>query len=410
MDKSFSISIYLDTRRAKKDGTYPVKLRVFSNNPRKQKLFNTKFSFTEKDFNAIWESKKVRKEYRQVRLSLQALENSANKIADSLTEFSMEAFERKILSKKPGDVDVVSYYEQIIEQFKTNGQISTANSYRLSLNSLFDYHKKERLRFQEVTPQWLQGYKKHMVDDKDRSITTVSIYLRALRAVFNKALNDGFINTEIYPFGRRKFEIPNPKSVKKALTKDQLRTLYDAKPQTPEQEKAKAFWFFSYLCNGMNFKDIANLKYRDISDDKLVYRRAKTSNTSTEQAPVTIYLNDFTKKVIGDYGSADKVDNGLIFSIIAKKETPEENYRKVKNFVRFVNQHFLKFAKSAGITEMVSTYWARHSFATNAIRSGASMEFVSEALSHSSLKTTRSYFAGFEDEEKKKIAKRLMEF
>lgn len=82
----------------------------------------------------------------------------------------------------------------------------------------------------------------------------------------------------------------------------------------------------------------------------------------------------------------------------------------MKNFIRYINQHFRNFAKSIGIEEKVSTYWARHTFATNAIRNGASMEFVSEALSHSSINTTRAYFAGFENEEKKEFAKKLMDF
>jgi integrase/recombinase XerD len=84
--------------------------------------------------------------------------------------------------------------------------------------------------------------------------------------------------------------------------------------------------------------------------------------------------------------------------------------RQLSNFIRLVNQHFKNFALSLGIDENVSTYWARHSFATNAIRSGASMEFVSEALSHSSLNTTKNYFAGFESEAKKEFSKKMMEF
>jgi len=75
-----------------------------------------------------------------------------------------------------------------------------------------------------------------------------------------------------------------------------------------------------------------------------------------------------------------------------------------------INQHIKKLAETIELPSNISTYWARHSFATSAIRNGASMEFVSEALSHSDLKTTQSYFAGFEEESKKEIMKSLMEF
>ena len=75
-----------------------------------------------------------------------------------------------------------------------------------------------------------------------------------------------------------------------------------------------------------------------------------------------------------------------------------------------VNQNFLKYARSLGITEKISSYWARHSFATMAIRKGASMEYVGEAVGHSNPKTTKGYFAGFEDETKKEFALKLLEF
>jgi site-specific recombinase XerD len=99
-----------------------------------------------------------------------------------------------------------------------------------------------------------------------------------------------------------------------------------------------------------------------------------------------------------------------VFSFIDHSTTPVEQHRELKNFIRYINQHFVKFAKSIEINEKVSTYWARHSFATSAIRNGASLEYVSEALSHSNLKTTIGYFAGFEDEKKREIAHKIMDF
>jgi integrase/recombinase XerD len=410
MDKAVTISVYLDTRRKLQDGKYPVKIRVFRNKPRKQKLYRTKYAYTEDDFQKIWINKVRKKEYNVERLKLSAIENYANEVANKLTRFSFEAFERDLFSNYGNEGNVNSYYLRSIADYKSNNQLSTADLYQFSLASLLDYHGKDKLPFQTVTPKWLNGYERHMIDIKGRSKTTVSMYCRTLMAVFNNALEDDVIVKDEYPFGKRKYNIPKPKGLKKALTKEQLRILFEAKPQNDYQQKAKDFWFFSYTCNGMNFKDIAYLKYSNLSGEILKFSRAKTSSTDKDQAPVMVYLTDFAKIVIEKYGKSQKSLDDFIFSIVDNKETPDEQYHKLRNFVRFVNQHFLKFAKSAGVDEKVSTYWARHSFATNAIRSGASMEYVSEALSHSSLNTTRSYFAGFEDEEKKKIAKRLMEF
>jgi integrase/recombinase XerD len=415
MEKNYSISIYLDTRREIKDsqGKYPIKLRLFTNHPRKQKLYATKFQLTKAEYDAICLTRNPRKEeYKKTRRELIALETHANQVAEKLNRFSIEAFERKMLNRPAGDQDVAYYYLQVIDNLKRNNQISTADSYELSLKSLLEFHDKEHLMFYDITPQWLRDYEEHMLtnEDKPRSKTTVGIYLRYLRAVFNNAIEDEIISRDDYPFGKRKYSIPNPRGVKKALTREQLKTLFEAVPATPEQEKAKSFWFFSYSCNGMNFKDIAGLQYKNITADTLIFSRAKTASSNASQAPVKVYLTEFAKGVIQKYGNPDKSPKSYIFPIIDHKAAPEEKHRQLKNFVRYVNQHFLKFAKKAGINEKISTYWARHSFATNAIRSGASMEYVSEALSHSNLGTTKNYFAGFEDEKKKEIANKLMEF
>jgi len=412
IDKNYFISIYLDTRRAKQNNKYPVRLRVFTPQPRKQKLYSTSYEFTPSEFKAIWESEKPRKiEHRKIKQKLQALEVKAYEVADKLAVFNFEDFERMLYGGRgTRQLDVNYHYDRAIEQYRKNNKMGTASNYDLSLKSLLGFHGKERLAFDTITPQWLKDYEKHMTEEKGRSKATVGIYIRPLRAIFNTAIAEKTISQDLYPFGKRKYVIPSPKGVKKALSKEELKKLWETKPITPEQAEAKDFFFFSYACNGINFRDIAGLKYENISNNVLRFKRTKTSSTNTNQSFVIVYLNDFAKSVINKYGKQNPSPKEHIFSIIEKADTPEDVRRKVQNFVRFVNQHFLKFAKSVGINEKVSTYWARHSFATNAIRSGASMEYVSEALSHSSLQTTRGYFAGFEDEKKKEIAKKLMDF
>lgn len=250
-----------------------------------------------------------------------------------------------------------------------------------------------------------------MINHLNRSRTTVSMYLRALRTVFNTAITDKEIDAEVYPFGKNKYQPPTVRNVKKALSQNHLKQLFDAKPNTPEQTKAKDFWFFSYACNGMNIKDIALLKYENIQEDKIIFYRAKTINTSkTDLKPVTVYLNDFSKAIIKKYGNENTNKKEYIFPIISDKESEIINHNKIKNFTKFINQYLKKLAISEGITSDISTYWARHSFATNSIRNGATMEFVMEALSHNNMKTTVGYFAGFEDKDKKEFMQKLINF
>lgn len=411
MVKDYFISFYLDTRRAKKNGRYPLKLQVYIKSTGERRLYTTDFEFTEDDFKNTWETTKPKNEYQEQRFKLQAFEKYANEVADEIDHFNLEAFEDIIYkNQRYNQKDVTAYYQKAIDQYKLNNQIGTAESYALSLKSLLNFSNKTKLHFHNITPQWLKNYEKYMLNERGTSTTTVGIYLRPLRAIFNSAILDKTINPDIYPFSKGKYTIPAPKSTKKALTKEQLKQLFDGVPATFEQEKAKDFWFFSYACNGMNITDIVKLQYKDINKDTLTFVRTKTEKTNRNGRPVLVILNDFCQAVIEKYGTKPKNYDSFIFPVISPAESEEENRRKTKNFIRAINQNFLKYAKNLGIDEDISTYWARHSFATNAIRSGASFELISEMLSHTSLMTTKNYFAGFETDEKRKIAGKLMEF
>jgi integrase/recombinase XerD len=417
MEKEVFIKLYLDKRRVKSNNLFPVKIRVFTSSPRKQKLYPTKFEFTQKEFESIWETAKPRSEHKDLRRELQAIEDLALLTAKEINPFVFEEFEKKLYRGKGEGENIYYQYEQVIKKLTDNNQLGSASNYTLSEKSLkafilYDTGKvSKKLLFRDVTPAWLYRYENYMIKVLSRSRTTVSMYLRALRTVFNNAIADKEIDTELYPFGKRKYQVPAVKSVKKALNKAELSVLFKAESKTPEQTKARDFWFFSYSCNGINIKDIALLRYENLQENKLVLYRAKTINTArADLKPIVVYLTEFAKHAIEIYGNPNKQPKQLIFDIIDDSNSEEANFKAIKNFTRFINQNLKKLASNNGLTNEISTYFARHSFATNAIRSGFGMEFVNEALAHGSLKTTQGYFAGFEEESKKELMETLMDF
>ena len=429
MEKEYIISFFLDPRRKKSNQKFPVKIRLYHTLTKTAKLYPTNFEFTKKDFTGIWKSKKVLQKYHRDKLKLQTLENLLNEVTEKIKPFSFEQFERKYNRKKGEAQDVFFHYDQMISKFIANNQLGNAHNYGLSKKSLTQFliqvkgPNASKLFFHEITPAWLNNYENSMLHrikvkkgtnktyEKPLSRSSISTYLRALRTVINTAIAEKDIDAEIYPFGRNKYQVPAVQAVKKALTGEQLNILYFSKPRIQEQEKAKDFWFFSYACNGMNIKDIANLRWENIDDDILTFYRAKTISTGkTHLKPVTVYITDPVRYVIEKYGNPDKNPKKFVFSILSEDQDEQAKYFSVKNFTRFVNQHIKNLAKDNGISGKISSYWARHSFATNAIRNGASMEFVSESLNHTNLRTTQGYFAGFEDKDKKDFMKSLMIF
>lgn len=417
MEQTYFISIYLDTRRAKLNNKFPVKLRVFTKVPRKQKLYPTIFEYTEKEFNSIWNTTKPRREYIELREELLAIQSRAISIAKELDFFSFEQFEKKLIRNTSDGTNIEYLYNQKINELNKLERIGSASSYECSKKSLQKFTEKNTnqsfrsLSLNDITTEWLSSYEYFMTKIEGNSQASVGVYLRALRALFNDAIEDKEINKDCYPFGKRKYTIPATKNKKIALSSEQLKILFHSKPRIIQQEKAKDFWFFSYACNGINMKDIALLKYKDVKDDRIEIYRAKTKQTSKANLKnITIYLNDFSKGIIEKYGNKDKYPDNFIFNIIDKTTKPKDIKTKVNNFTKLVNQHIKKLCVENELPSGISTNWARHSFATNSVRNGASLEFMRESLGHSDLKTTMGYFAGFEDETKKEFAKQLMNF
>lgn len=405
------ILVYLDTRRKNKNGTFPLQLRVYSTISKTQKRFALGYEYTEKEFNEIWNKAKPKPEYYETQIEIKSIEAKALKIASTLKLQTIEAFEEAFFEKKFFRTDVTAYYERAIFDYKKNEQFGTAENYTSSLKSLCEFYGKADIPFYVITVDWLKHYERFMLQIKKRSSTTIGIYLRPLRNIFNTAISNKTIPVDSYPFGKRKYVIPAPRSVKKALSREQLKLLFEGMPDTLEQEKAKDFWFFSYMCNGMNVKDIALLKNENLyNTETLAFRRAKTAKTNKASKPVVVNINEYAQKVIQKYKNTDESKDNYLFPIVSKEDSVEMACKKTRNFTRYINQHFLKYAKSLEINEPVSTYWARHSFATRVINSGFSIELLGEMLSHSDIKTTQNYIAGFENEIKKDISNKLMEF
>jgi integrase len=425
-------TIMQDTRREKKEQTYPVKIRVTF--LRKQVYYPTRFDLTEEDFNKLF-TPKPREEFKKILLELTGIENKAKDIIDELKgNFTWSAFNAKFLKKRSDWDSVFSNYKDYIKKLRGDDRISTAISYECSLSSLKAYIEKKApkkgavnsqkaeltpkasnkkttsLSFEEISVEFLTKYEKWMLQN-DRSITTVGIYLRALRAIFNEAIGAGIVSKDVYPFGVKKYEIPTGKNIKKALDIETVGKLYHHQPESEAEAKARDYWLLSYFGNGMNMKDIALLKYKDRQDDFIIFERAKTKR-SRRKAPtiITVPLTDDIKIIINKWGNKNQDPDNYIFPILEKGLTAERIWELIHQFVKTTNKYTRRIASTLEINKDITTYVARHSFSTVLKRSGASTEFISEALGHADPKTTRNYLDSFEDDHKMEMAKALTAF
>jgi integrase len=396
----------LDTRKIKKDNTYPVKLRVTFE--RKQKYYPTPYDLTKKGFERVMFSKRLTDNEKILKKKITAFENKAIEIIKDLPVFTWKAFEKHYYTNRGAKDSINAAFTDYAAELREAGRIGTAVSYECAQGSLNSFIPGAK--FADITPDFLRKYEKWMLN-KGNSITTVGIYLRSLRTLFNNAIAEGMLTKEYYPFGKKRYEIPTGNNIKKALSLKDIASIYYYKPEPGTYtDMAKDYWLFMYLCNGINVKDMCLLKYENIKGEVLEFERAKTIRTKRKVEPIRISLVDDAKDIIKKWGNKAIDPKTYIFPILTNGITPERERHLIQLITRVINNHMKAIAKDLDIKSAVTTYAARHSFATVLRNSGASTEFISEALGHTNVKTTQNYLAGFEDEKKKETVKALTAF
>lgn len=410
-----NVAVILDKRRSKKNQLYPIKLRITY--AREQRYYNLGIDMSPENFELVQgtnDLKKVttlalRKQLQETRRKITLIVGKAYSIIDGMQIFDFKVFDRLINNEHTAYRDeVFPYYEQIIQNLVKEGRISTASNYRCSMHSIRQFRPK--LKFRDITADFLREYEKWL-RGTGCSISTVGVYLRPLRAILNIAIQDGIISKEAnYPFGGRKYKIPATRNIKKALSKEEIKMIFEYQgPKDSWWQKARDYFVFSYLCNGMNMKDILTLRNCDIDGDYIRFLRAKTVNTNkANMMPISIFISEEVKRIINNYRRKSDTPTDYIFPVLLKNCSPEKMKADIQQFVKMINKHLADIAKQLGIEKKVTTYYARHSFATVLKRSGVSTEVISESLGHSSLHTTSIYLDSFDDEVKKDISKILV--
>ncbi|HRH49984.1 MAG TPA: site-specific integrase [Panacibacter sp.] len=401
-----TVNFVFDTRKIKKDNTYPVKLSIYHDG--KKKLYNSGQSFSRKEWEKI-NSEKLRDE--QLKKNKQKLNDSkakAEKIIESLQDFSFNLFEKEFLEISVYDdiLNVYSLFDKKIRQLREEDRIGSALAYETAKTSFQRY--KSTLFFTEITEDFLRNYQKAS-ERNGLSSTSQGIYLRHLRAIYNLAINKKLIESKDYPF--KNFTIPRSKNIKKTLSESDIKKLFNCNPTTHGVEKALAFWRFSYLVNGINIADIANLKYKNIQNGTITFYRSKTirTNNSNKKVIKASLLREVVE-IINRYGNKPEEHEFYIFPIINDEMNSETKKQRIKNFNRNISKRLSALAHQLNIDGSITNLTARHSFASTLKRKGVSMEFTSDALGHSNLQTTENYLASFEDSTVHEYAKLLVDF
>lgn len=386
--------ILLYTARAKKNGKYPVKLRVVYQ--REHRDYKLGIDLTKDEFSAVMNNKPPRGLMTTAN-DLTSWKAKANQAIDDISNFTFNKFQVAVFGNQNDTSNIFSFFEEYIQNLKAEERIKTAISYQTSLNTFKRFYNKSKLNVFDINPTLLSKFQKWMVEEGN-SITTVGIYVRNLRAVYNYCISRGVLKKdENYPFGKNRYIIPAGRNIKKALSLSEIKKIHDYKtiPGTLE-DRARDFWMLSYFCNGINFKDLLTLKRKDIDGDMLRFIRKKTNRTSQgNQIIISCYLINEAKNIIKKWSGEDKSSNAFIFPILSEEDSLERQEAKVAQFIQNTNKNMKRICKKIELGKEPTTYYSRHSAATVLKRSGATILQIQEALGHSNTSVTQKYLDSY---------------
>ncbi len=409
-----------------KAGLHPVKLKITYN--KKTKYYpiqvdgqNVYLSLA--DWNRLNE-KQGRGQNRRIQEAIEDMKARARDCFQRVTSgqrssFTFIRFEKEFILNTSSR-GLISFFEEYLAEILKEGRAGTYHTYHCALQSFKEFRKGRDIDPLDLTPDLLRGYEGFLKEEKTSlsskgkvwirkaGKTTISIYMRALRAVYNYTAGKLPYLKEHYPFtvhqsDRSKYKIKAGSGSKgEALTTDQLRKFIEIEtiPSSPEW-RAKSLWLFSFYCNGMNFNDIARLKYANIKKEAIQYVRQKTKDTESREEIIEIPLSDHIREILIDLGNTQKRPDNLVFDFIKPGMTPVQERLAINQRIKIVNKWLGRLCSDNDLPA-ITTYWARHSYASLLKESGESVELIREMLGHSDIKTTENYLKRFDLNKKKK--------
>lgn len=414
-----TISFSLDKRYSVEKDLYQVRLcATFKVKKGKwvQRYFGLGVHCTVGDFKAAKSGAVRTDKQKKIKEAINKADRAAKKILDDHTIVTYDLFKNLFGIGELNSVGDV--FDLIMKEKKEAGDIGSHLAYRSARNSLarFVDPKLPKLKtrrgedttklnvyFIEINKDWIKGYKKWAAND-GAGKTTIAIYLRQLRAVYNRGIDLGMVKRDMYPFGKRGEQIKKTQARKHRLPEDDIKRLLSF--EDPQVQLGIDFWAFSYFSYGLNMADIANLKIKDLHDDLIVIERAKTIDTADGRL-LAIPLRPEAKAIILRHGNKSLNPNDYVFPILSPGLKPMQVKNRVKDFTRKVNAQLKKAQEKLKLSVDPKSGNARHSFASLALEKGASKEFIQEALGHSSMDTTEQYLSGFGVKMKKAIGAKI---
>ncbi|MCB0522252.1 MAG: site-specific integrase [Saprospiraceae bacterium] len=449
-----SAKIELDKRSKKKNGTFPLKLLiVIDRNPIRIPLgysllpadWNEKTQTVKSSSKIVENTTRLNAKFQKEKT--QALE-AITRLIDSgeIVGMSQAEIKTRITGKQKNEAHLIEFFNTIITELEISGNVGNARVYKMVRDSISNFLRAKDTPLTSVSYKLLKKYEVWFLS-RGNSLNGLSINLRTLRALINKAIKRKMLSRESYPF--ENYSIKNGTTRKRAIKQNGMDAVINFEPTTPNQQKAKDYFLISFYLMGASFVDMAFLRVKDMKNGRIEYKRRKTGklhsikitpplqklldkflpgktredfilpviNRKVEKQYYTnVYLNNGfieygieSEETINRIKVTDELRNHIKEQAIGKErqdfllnlvvtEEMKKQYANIRDELKRYNDNMKEIGKACGIDHKVTSYVARHSFATIAKYKDVPVSVISQALGHTDLKTTEVYLAEFDDE------------
>ena len=400
MKNSVKISRVLHSRKDRNNRS-TVQIRITFRGERRH--YATEFKFTRAEFDEIQGKTKPRyfnkSEIHYYNEKLDDIARYYRDIINGMTVFTFSLFEEELKKEEEKySLELFHLLDKEEKMRREKEEISSANSYRDTGNSLKKLLNKEEILMVDVTPALLYDYE-NAAREYGLSPTTIGIYLRCVRYVFNYCIRKGYLEQSLYPFGKKpKYVIPKSNRREIGLETADMQIFKNAKPRLGKNGKGKNDQFyldlflFSYYTFGMNIIDILLLTKGMLYNGFLDTARTKTKihNPVNLKLPIRPEAQEIMDKYMSD-------ESEFVFGVLKGDETKTKLKERSKAYVKRINRVLKAICEENSIAKHVTTYSARHTAANQLLAGDVPVAKISQLLGHADIKTTQNYLSNLPD-------------
>jgi len=322
---------------------------------------------------------------RALRLNKTRLKNVARRLEQSMLEgYTVEdvVSEYRMSGKEEG---FIAFGRNLVMQLRQMNKRALSERYNYVLDRFAQFRQGKDLPLEEVSSRVMMEFESHM-KTMHACINTISYYMRNLRAVYKRAVEKGMIE-DANPFKYVYTGID--KTRKRAIPLESIRRMKDLDLTfLPLLDYARDLFLFSVYMRGMSFVDMAYLKKEDLHNGVVTYRRHKTDRQ------LSVKWEDMMQEIVDKYDT-----DATPYMLPVIRDMADDSRRQYKSALRLVNKKLKIIGEMVGLSMPLSTYVARHAWASIAKERHVAVSVISEAMGHDSEKTTRIYLAALDTSE-----------